>query len=78
MERNRDGPTYCFVTVWSNDYTSDQLEAGKSVQGGIECVTVCHLDFSNFSLNLCIYIVNFHSKVRLEEPHEYRENVSVM
>ena len=23
----------------------DQLHAGKSVQGGIECVTVCDLDY---------------------------------
>ena len=29
---------------WTNDYTLEQLDAGKSVQGGIECVAVCHLD----------------------------------
>jgi hypothetical protein len=28
---------------WTNDYTLYQLDEGKSVQGGIECVTVCHL-----------------------------------
>ena len=30
-----------FCNCWTNDYTVDQLDAGKSVQGGIECVTVC-------------------------------------
>ena len=25
---------------WINDYTLDQLDAGMSVNGGIECVTV--------------------------------------
>ena len=29
---------------WTNDYNLDQLDAGKSVQVGIECVTVCYLD----------------------------------
>jgi hypothetical protein len=31
---------------WTNDYTLDQLDAGKNVQYGIECVIVCHLDYS--------------------------------
>ena len=34
---------------WTNDYTLDHLDSGKSVQGGIECVTVCHLNYFNFS-----------------------------
>ena len=40
-------------------YTPDQLDEGKSVQGGIECVTVCHLNCSNLSLDLCTYIISF-------------------
>ncbi|CDQ57031.1 unnamed protein product [Oncorhynchus mykiss] len=30
--------------------------------GGIECVTVCHLEYSNLSLDLCTHIINFHLK----------------
>ena len=46
---------------WTNDYTLDQLDAGKSVQSGIECVchisvTICHI-----SLNICTHVVNFQS-----------------
>ena len=33
---------------WTNDYTLVQLDAGKNVQYGIECVTVCHLDYSKW------------------------------
>ena len=36
-------------TEQTNDYTLDQIGADKSVQGSIECVTVCHRDYSNFS-----------------------------
>jgi hypothetical protein len=43
---------------WTNDYTLDQLDAGESVQGGIECATVYHLDYSHLSLYLCTYVVN--------------------
>ena len=25
----------------------------------VKCVTVCHLDYSNLSLNLCTYVINF-------------------
>lgn len=32
------------IPARTNDYTIDQLDVGKSVQDGIECVTVCHLD----------------------------------
>jgi hypothetical protein len=38
-----------------------QLDAGESVQGGIERVTVFHLDYSHLSLDLCTYVVNFNS-----------------
>ena len=65
-KRNGEEPTRIypieterFVTVWANDYTLDQLDAGESVQGGIEWVTVFHLDYSNLSLDLCTYVVNF-------------------
>ena len=34
---------------WTNVCTLDQLDAGKSVQGGIECVNICYLDYSHFS-----------------------------
>ena len=46
---------------WTNDYTLDQLDAGKSVQGSIECVTVYYLDYSKFSRPVYTYVVNFHS-----------------
>jgi hypothetical protein len=41
---------------WTNEYTLDQLDAGKSVQGCIECVTVCPCVTvsSTFSLDLCV------------------------
>ena len=51
MEQNRDNhklisPTKTLVcNCWTNDYTLDQLDAGKSVQVGNECGTVCHLDY---------------------------------
>jgi hypothetical protein len=45
----------------TNDYILEQLDAGQSVQGSIECVTVCHLDYSNIYLDLWTYIVTFHS-----------------
>jgi hypothetical protein len=55
-ERNGDKRT-CICPIetlvcncWTNDYTLDQLDAGKSVQGVIECVTICHLDDANLSL----------------------------
>ena len=36
---------YLVCNCWTNNYTLYQLDAGKSEQGGIECVTVCHLHF---------------------------------
>ena len=51
-ERNEEGPTWiCPIEthVWTNDYTPDQLDAGKSVQYGIEFVIVGHLDYANLS-----------------------------
>ena len=44
-----------FETKSTNDYTLDQLDAGKSVQGGIECANVCHLDYK-MCLDLCTYV----------------------
>ena len=35
-----------------NDYTLDKLDAGKSVQGNIECVTVHHQIF----LSTCVHL----------------------
>ena len=54
MEANKTGINiHEFVEIetyvcncWTNDYTLDQLDAGKSVHGGIEYVTVCHLDYN--------------------------------
>ena len=50
-KQNETGMTYqnlsnrnLFATE-TNDFTIDQLDAGKSVEGGM-----CHLDYSNFSL----------------------------
>jgi hypothetical protein len=50
-ERNGDKHTWiCPIETlvwncWTNDYTLDQLDAGKSVQGSIECVTICPWKF---------------------------------
>ena len=33
----------------TNYYTLDQLDAGKSMQGRIQCVSVCYLDYLHFS-----------------------------
>ena len=49
------------ATVCTNDFTPDQLDAGNSVQGSIECVTVCHLDYSNLSRS--VHLCNKHSFV---------------
>ena len=37
----------------------NQIDAGRSVQSSILCVTVCHLEYSNLSLALCTYVINF-------------------
>jgi hypothetical protein len=57
MEQNGDKHNWiCSIETlvcncWT-DYTLDQLNAGKIVQGSIECVSVCHLQIS---LDLCTY-----------------------
>jgi hypothetical protein len=65
MEWNEDiqiCPIETLVCNWTNEYTLDQLvDAGRSVQCGIECVTVGHFDFSKCSLDLFTYTVNFNS-----------------
>jgi hypothetical protein len=53
MQTELNGDKYTWIcpietlifNCWTNDYTLDQLDKGKIVQGGIECVNVCHLDY---------------------------------